>query len=540
MNWLFADGSFIMNGIQAFCRMLIHSLWQGLLLTIVAGIVMLLTRKARAATRYTIISGLFMAFLAACCYTFIHEWSNGQANTGASLLTNTFSVAAVLHDYGISHLPAALAQYCSAHAAWIVGIWFAIFSIKCWQMGRAFGSIRRIKTSQYQNASAWWKNKMDALAQQLQIKRRVILVESGVINIPVVIGHLKPVIYIPIGLLANLPHDQVEAVLLHELAHIRRNDYLMNLFQNIAETVFFFNPGLLWVSTLLKQEREHCCDDMALAKTGKKKQLIQALISFKEHAVYGTTFTTAFAGRKNHLLQRVTRIIQNRNNALSIPEKVFLLISGLLFIGLLGAMGTKELPDKKIRSGREEKLPARVPVTVHVLADPIASAATLPAKAVVGQKRSAKRSPVVRAQKETAVRSASPKRRDNKEEAWSREQVQTDHKQAELHLQQVLKDQPQAAHAYRQAERDRAQAAFDRMQTARQREEVSRDRLLASENRRRAERDRDRANYDRHRSALNRLQAMNDHVQAQLNRNQAEKNRERAAKDRASITLPAM
>ena len=105
---------------------------------------------------------------------------------------------------------------------------------------------------------------------------------------PVVIGHLKPVILIPLGCLAGLPADQVEAILLHELAHIRRSDYFVNFLQNITESIFFFNPGLLWISSLIKEERENCCDDIALEQTKNKRGLVQALISFKEQELYGS------------------------------------------------------------------------------------------------------------------------------------------------------------------------------------------------------------------------------------------------------------
>jgi bla regulator protein BlaR1 len=79
-----------------------------------------------------------------------------------------------------------------------------------------------------------------------------------------VIGNLKPVILMPIGLLTALTTEEVEAILMHELAHIKRRDYLVNLLQSLMEIVFFFNPAVLWISQLIKAERENCCDDLAL------------------------------------------------------------------------------------------------------------------------------------------------------------------------------------------------------------------------------------------------------------------------------------
>ena len=100
----------------------------------------------------------------------------------------------------------------------------------------------------------------------MRISRPVRLLESAIAEVPVVIGYLKPVILIPAGLLANLPVDQVEAILLHELAHIRRADYLVNLLQTMVESLLFYHPAVWWISHVIRTEREHCCDDFVLAR----------------------------------------------------------------------------------------------------------------------------------------------------------------------------------------------------------------------------------------------------------------------------------
>jgi len=89
-----------------------------------------------------------------------------------------------------------------------------------------------------------------------------------------VIGLVKPAILVPLGLLSNLPPGQVEAVLLHELAHIRRKDYLVNLLQSFAEAIFFFNPAVLWISSLIREERENCCYDIAIGGIKNKNKFI--------------------------------------------------------------------------------------------------------------------------------------------------------------------------------------------------------------------------------------------------------------------------
>lgn len=528
MSWLFVNGSGMEHGLQAFCWMLIHSLWQGLLLAIVTGTVMLLTKKASAGTRYAIITSLFFTFLAACCYTFIYEWNHDYATANPLAASGAFGSIDLLQQYGINQLPAALAQYCSNHATLIVTGWFAIFCFRCWQMSRAFGYVHRIKTNKHQEPGAYWQHKISALTQQLHIRKTVTLLESGITKIPVVIGHLKPVIYMPVGLLANLPPDQVEAVLLHELAHIRRNDYLVNLLQNIAETIFFFNPGLLWASSLLKQEREHCCDDVALAHTGNRKQFIEALISFKEHVIYSRSHAMAFPGKKSHLLQRVARIIDNRNNSLSGGEKIFLLGSVLICFILLGTMANKQEHTLPINA------PAKSMITVSLpnqsLADvleaitrtqPIQYKPATPARKTITKPPAGKQGTTANTQDEQKTGMTGAQQQADQEYRLAMEsanQPEPDHRQVERDRQQAIRDREQA-------DRDRAQADYDR-------ERADRDRQLAEQHRVQAERDRLQAAQDREQAARDREQAERDRIQANRDRAQAAANRRQAHKDR--------
>lgn len=498
------------RSLQAFCWMLIHSLWQGLLLAIVTGIVILLTKKAKAEIRYALTTGLFFTFLAVCCGTYIYEWNNDAAVANPLTATTGFS--------GITlQWPAALAQYCSIHTTAIVSGWFAIFCFRCWQMSRAFGYIRRVRTSGHQTPAAYWQNRINNLTRKLRIKRTVTMLESGITKIPVVIGHLKPVIYMPVGLLANLPPDQVEAILLHELAHIRRNDYLVNLLQNMAETIFFFNPGLLWVSSLLKQEREHCCDDVALAHTGNKKQFIQALISFKEHVIYGNSQAVAFPGKKSHLLQRVARIVYNRNNTLSGGEKIFLLSSLLVCFALLGTMaGKRHTPALAVKEPAKE----------------IYTAPAQPQK-TAGSSTNAKQKPVTTQQKNTTI----PRRviaNTSAREATATIHVQSSRQQTTNAAQQQGDEESRAAQkGESEAERDRRQAEKDRRQAILDRERAEKDRAQADRDRESADRDRQMADQHRVQAERDRMQADRDRAQAEKDREQAERDRTQADRDRS-------
>jgi bla regulator protein blaR1 len=326
------------KAITAFSWMLIHSLWQGLLLAVIGGAVLMLTKRSNAAYRYNAVLVLFMAFITICACTFMAEWNSTISKTIAPSIAGGISVNVSSLFSGnaddIKQLVKTFTGYFSANAPMVVLIWFIFFLFKSVKMIACLVYNYRIRHLQIYEPDKFWADAVARFSEKLQIKKAVRLLQSGYIKVPVVVGHLKPVILIPMGLLTGLPAGQVEAILLHELAHIRRNDYLTNFLQNIVETIFFFNPGLLWISSLLREERENCCDDIALEQTQNKKGFIQALISFKEHELYGSGYATAFPGKKNYLMRRVSRIMTNENKNFGFGEKIFFTV-GLVILSLI-------------------------------------------------------------------------------------------------------------------------------------------------------------------------------------------------------------
>jgi bla regulator protein BlaR1 len=544
MHSLVMDIGFLNPALQAFCLMLVHSLWLGLLLIVATGLVVACTRKASSVTRYNLLAGLLGIFLVACGYMFIDVWRHTTITTATSFAQEPV-MDLTWHDAGY-YLQTVMMQFCTDYAGIITATWLFFFSIKCWQMAMAFRYVRRIRTTQQSDAGDYWNKKMQALAQQLQIKKTVLLLESAVTKIPVVIGHLKPVIYMPVGLLANLPPDQVEAVLLHELAHIRRRDYLVNLLQHVAETIFFFNPGLLWLCSLLKREREYCCDDIALKQVRKKKPFIQALVSFKEYATSGA-YTMAFPGTRNHLLQRVTRIINNRNTSLTIVERIFFTGSVVMLMLFPGVVGS-----------HQKTTEANMPL---VAAEAAPAAPTLPKPPVVIQpeekpalpvkiskrktERAARRKTVTPAQQPTPEKDIEPVETNQREPSHEEQEMALIKKarlQQELHKQIAEIDRERAEEDRRRADIDRerahqnrARAEEDRrfamkahQQAIRDRERAEKDRRQAERHREQAERDRQRANEDRVRADVDRREADRNRVRAE------ERERKRTDEDRRS------
>jgi bla regulator protein blaR1 len=315
------------NIVKAVSWTLVHSLWQGILLAVFAGLIILFTRKSVAALRYNLLSALFVLFLVTVGLTFNYEFTPEGLETITRL---NLPIAQEQIDAGINAAATAdisgiVIGFLNENANFIAMIWLVVFAFKMLGIFNAFGHIYRVRNYKTFSPSEYWKNRVSELALLVNVRKPIVLLESALIKIPCVTGYFKPIILLPIGLLSNLPQDQVEAILLHELAHIRRKDYAINLLQHLAETVFFFNPGLLWLSALIKDERENCCDDIALEIIGNKTDFVHALISFEEYN--NQKLAVAFAGKKHHLLQRVKRIIYDDNKTLDSVEKIFLSVS---------------------------------------------------------------------------------------------------------------------------------------------------------------------------------------------------------------------
>ena len=149
----------------------------------------------------------------------------------------------------------AIVKYFNEHASLIVLIWFLVFLTRFVKVLSGLVYAQRVRHYRTSPASPDWQARMTQLLDRLQLTRPVTLLESALVKIPMVVGYLKPVILVPAGMLTHLTAEQVESILLHELAHIRRRDYLFNMVQHVVDTIFFFNPALIWVSSLIRTER---------------------------------------------------------------------------------------------------------------------------------------------------------------------------------------------------------------------------------------------------------------------------------------------
>lgn len=326
--------------LRAICWTLVHSLWQGVVIAFLAGMVISLTKKSSSILRYRLLTLITLVFVGGVFVTFMREWSAASdfqsgvnPATSVSFLGESHNGLNDAFHLGKPNFKADVIHFLDKNAAFIVVLWLMVFGVKFLRLLTGLKEIHRMRNYQATAPDAFWSKRFDELQHLMKIPGKVHLLESALATVPAVTGFFKPVILVPIGMLNNLTQEQAEAILLHELAHVYRRDYFYNLLQGFIDMLFFFNPGVLWVSSLIRDERENCCDDMAIAVTQNKSEFVHALVSFQEYHRNRTTLALQFGAKKNHLLNRAQRILLSNNKPLSLVEKSIL--SFCLFVTLI-------------------------------------------------------------------------------------------------------------------------------------------------------------------------------------------------------------
>jgi bla regulator protein blaR1 len=194
-------------------------------------------------------------------------------------------------------------------------------------------------------ATLFWQERIDRLGARMRLSRPVTLLESCVAEVPVVIGYIRPVILMPVGLLAGLPGGQVEAILLHELAHIRRHDYLVNLMQIVVEGLVFYHPAVWWISGVIRAERENCCDDLVVATQGDALAYAAALTALEQNR--GAVREAVLAATGGSLVKRVRRLLVQPEGPRAALTPVF--SAAILTISLAAAMAAWQSTPPPVR-----------------------------------------------------------------------------------------------------------------------------------------------------------------------------------------------
>lgn len=203
---------------------------------------------------------------------------------------------------------AAMSEFLRPWLSAIFGVWCAgvlLFSIRpAW----SWCVVRRLRSVGVSPVAEAVQQAFERMCARLEIARPVRVLQSTLVATPVVVGCFRSVILLPGSFIAGVPMSQLEAIIAHELAHVRRYDYLVNLLQTLVETLFFYHPAVWWLSRCLRAERENCCDDLAVSVLGNRVEYGRALLAVEEFRG-GISSSLALGARSGSLLARVKRLL---------------------------------------------------------------------------------------------------------------------------------------------------------------------------------------------------------------------------------------
>jgi beta-lactamase regulating signal transducer with metallopeptidase domain len=335
----------------------LHSLWQGLLALVLCHMVLGLAKKWPPQVRYVSLLSIASALLCTICVTFAMQLQYAGVSEDAAATYRSFSnlvdtsnrvTAPVIAEW--QRVLPLIGGFLNDHADVIITLWFVVFIYKSLRLSLSVSYVKRITEYGSEPVNGEWKELFLSVKQKMNVLPAVTLLQSHLINMPMTAGFFKPVIVLPVSMLANLSADMVESILLHELAHIRRRDYFVHLLQSFAESIFFFNPFVIKISSLIKDEREACCDRMAVEVVKNKVTYVNALVAFGEYATKPAESALAFAGNRYHLLNRVKRILFNQNKKLGVMEKSILACCLVVLLGV-AIFSTAKGTEQKLKTG---------------------------------------------------------------------------------------------------------------------------------------------------------------------------------------------
>lgn len=322
---------------------IIHSLWQAFIVLLVLKLLLTTLKIRNANLRYIIGVFALLAVIAVSCLTFTNQYNNSTDITSNIFQAQHENINKVLRpsvipikpqiyevpdsDNFILNMLNMISPYLTI--AWLLGLIF--YSIRIVKEGLQLNRLGNIKS----NINTGIQNIFERLKNKMGISGGLSLIITDKVSFPFTFGHFKPVILLPVEYILQVPGDEVEMILAHELAHIKRRDYLVNVFQSAFETIYFFNPFFQMVANIVRDEREYCCDDIAAKVSGDNEQMAFALTKLN-WLVHKRALSLSASPFKSTFKHRIFRLIYPARSATYAPQKTFFsLLLLVLFVGIL-------------------------------------------------------------------------------------------------------------------------------------------------------------------------------------------------------------
>jgi beta-lactamase regulating signal transducer with metallopeptidase domain/LysM repeat protein len=337
---------------------LLHSVWQGCVVALLLVVLLRVLRKSSANLRYLIACLGLAVIVLLPVVTFYVVPAPAPTSDLESVSSSPVPVTGRLHEVYDPDMPLQrAAEYMQMNISWkqramnfyasalpyiVFGWLIGVLALSLWHLG-GWAHLQRLKRQKVNQVDPSLKGKLRNLAERLKVTRPVKLIKSALVQIPTVVGWFRPMILMPASALAGLSPEQLEALLAHELAHIRRYDYLVNMLQTVVEILGFYHPVVWWVSYKIRVERENCCDDLAVSVCGDKVCYARALTSMEETRFAQSELAVAASG--GSLSRRIRRLIgagsAEKNRFGNMPLVISILLIMALMIPVTLALTTR-------------------------------------------------------------------------------------------------------------------------------------------------------------------------------------------------------
>ena len=328
---------------------LVHSIWQILVIAIVLKTVLLISRKNTPSLKFNFMLASLVFSLVSFVITFFVVYTPAAVNT-AVVNTSKLIVPNIVFASQPQSVLATITSFIDAHVNTIVFIWLIGIMLYILKIVFGFLYVENIKRNSTPINDKTFIQLFEKLCQRIGILRCVKVLESMTVKVPMVMGHLKPVLLLPAGLLTGMPYNQIEAIMAHELAHIYRRDFLVNIIVVVIESLFFYHPAIWWITSAMDDEREKCCDDIAVKITGSKLIYAKALTSVIEKSIAKPQMALALSSNKQKLYLRISRLLKDNNMKSNLREKMILPIALLLVISTLAFASNVNKPNSTLQN----------------------------------------------------------------------------------------------------------------------------------------------------------------------------------------------
>lgn len=335
------------NIIKATGWSIFHSLWQGAFLYGLLVLIFVMVPKLSARVKHDMAYGTICLMFIGFCGTFFSVFTWPPLST-------------VTHSLSLSNVIPSTVNYQTEHYfPLLVGLYVTGLLLQLAILSTGYYKILKLKHSLKLAVPTAWQVLFQDMVKELKIKKNVGFYLSNQVNVPLVIGFIKPVVLFPVAFATQLDLVHVEAILIHELGHIRRNDYLLNIMKTAMETILFFNPFTWLCSNLIQREREHACDDLVLHQTHTPLTYAHALLQIELLKEKETpVFSMAAGGNNHHLYQRIKRITDMKTTYNTAKQQLFAIgitIATLISLAWVNPLKSEPAPDRKIKTVTEVK-----------------------------------------------------------------------------------------------------------------------------------------------------------------------------------------